>query len=144
KALKIFREAEELEKKHNTYWALDRYKKADRLEGGNCAACAMKMIHLGIDIGDWKAAETAAAELVEGNWGKKNAAMAHYLAGLVWFNEAISKEDDRLLSRAHEEMKKALAASPDLAKAAFVDGRVLARLKQDDAARTRFEQYVKM
>jgi peroxiredoxin len=70
--------------------------------------------------------------------------MAHYLAGTVWYNEGISKKKDEMFSRAHEEMIKALGASPDLARAVLTDGRVLARLKQDDAARARFEQYVKM
>jgi len=43
-----------------------------------------------------------------------------------------------------EEMIRALAVSPDFAKAVLLDGRVLARLRQDDAARARFEQYARM
>ncbi len=144
KALKLFREGAKFEERHETFWALDRYRKADRQEGGNCVACELKMIQLGIDLGDWKAAETAAAELAEGAWGEKNAARAHYLAGLVWYNKGTSKKSDEMLSSAHGEMIKALAASPDFSDAVFVDGRVLARLRQDDAARARFEQYVKM
>jgi len=144
KALKLFQEAEKFEQKHDTYWALDRYKKADKQEGGNCRACEMKMIQLGMDSGDWKTAETAAAELIGGSWGEKNAAMAHYLAGTVWYNEGISKEKDEMFSKAHEQMLKALGASPNLARAVLTDGRILARLKQDDAARARFEEYVKM
>jgi len=41
-------------------------------------------------------------------------------------------------------MTKALAAAPNFPDAIFADGRALAYLKQDDAAKVRFEEYVKM
>lgn len=46
--------------------------------------------------------------------------------------------------RAHEEMTRALAAVSNFPDAYFVDGRALAHLKQDDAAKKQFEQFVKM
>jgi thiol-disulfide isomerase/thioredoxin len=144
KAKKIFREAAAFEKKHDTFWALDRYKKADRQDGGRCTACQMKMIRYGIEQGDWKAAEAGAAGLVAGAKGDKDVATAHYLSGLVWFNEGIQRKKDELFARSHEEMVKALAASPGFPEAVMADGRALARMKQDDAAKARFEQYVKM
>ena len=144
KARKTFREAVEFEKKHDTFWALDRYKKADKQDGGRCTACQMKMIRYGIERGDWKAAETGAAGLVAGAKSDREVATAHYLSGLVWFNEGIHRKKDELFARSHEEMAKALAASSDFPEAVIGDGRALARMKQDDAAKARFEQYVKM
>ncbi len=144
KALKTFQEAVELERKGDKFWALDRYKKADKQDGGRCTACQMKMIEYGIELREWKAAETAAAELVEGARSEKDAAEAHYLAGMVWFKEGLHKDKEELFSRSHEEMTKALAAIPDFTDALMTDGRALAHLKQDAAAKARFEQYVKL
>jgi len=44
----------------------------------------------------------------------------------------------------HDEMTKALAASDNFPKAIYLDGRALARMKQDDAAKAQFERFVKM
>jgi peroxiredoxin len=49
-----------------------------------------------------------------------------------------------LFSRAHEESTKALAAYANFPDALWTDGNALARLGQDDAAKARFEQFVKM
>jgi hypothetical protein len=58
--------------------------------------------------------------------------------------EGLTKHKDELFERAHQEMVAALAAIADFPDAVFVDGRVLALLKQDEAAKGRFEQFVKM
>jgi len=51
---------------------------------------------------------------------------------------------DEFFARAHEELTKALAAVPKFPSAVFADGRTLAHLMQDDAAKARFEEFVKM
>jgi len=39
--------------------ALDDFKKADKKDDRKCLACQKKMIEYGVQLGDWKAAETA-------------------------------------------------------------------------------------
>jgi hypothetical protein len=58
--------------------------------------------------------------------------------------EGLAKPKDQTFERAHGEMTKALAVSPNFPDAVFVDGRILALLKLDDQAKARFEQLVKM
>jgi hypothetical protein len=90
--------------------ALDGFKKADKQDGGHCLACQKKMIRYGVELRDWKTAETAAQEMVEQAQGNKSVALAHYQFGFVLFEEGIDKHKDELFARTHDEMTKALAA----------------------------------
>jgi thiol-disulfide isomerase/thioredoxin len=56
--------------------------------------------------------------------------------------EALAKHKDELFSRVHEEMTKALETRPDYAQAVLLDGRALAYMKQDDAAKAQFQRFV--
>jgi peroxiredoxin len=144
KAQKTYKEALDYVHRRMTDAALDAFKKADKQDGGHCLACQKKMIKYGIELGEWKTAETAAEEVVEQVQGDKNVALAHYQFGLVLIDEGIQKHKDELFTRAHDEMAKALAAAANFPNAVFADGRALAYLKQDDAAKARFEEFVKM
>jgi len=144
KAQKTFREALELEKKHSPVWALEAFKKADKQEGGHCTICQEKMVQYGMALREWKTAETAAGELLAEAQGDKEVARAHYHFGEVMLNEGIDKRKDEFFTRAHEEMTKALDAYANFPDAVYLDGLALARLRQDDAAKARFGQFVKM
>jgi thiol-disulfide isomerase/thioredoxin len=56
----------------------------------------------------------------------------------------LEKHKDELFSRSHEEMSKALAAYANFPDAVFADGAALAHLHQDDAAKARFQEFVKL
>jgi thiol-disulfide isomerase/thioredoxin len=129
---------------HMTASALDSFKKADKQDGGHCLACQKKMMKYGTELGEWKTAEIAGEEMMAEAQGVKNIAIAHYQLGVVLRDEGLQKHKDEIFSRAHEEMTKALAAAGNFPDAVFVDGQILAHLKQDDAAKKQFEQYVKM
>lgn len=144
KAQKTYKEAFEYLRKRMTESALDSFKKADKQDGGRCLACQKKMIKYGVELREWKTAETAAEEMVAEAQGDRNVALAHYQFGVVLLQEGLDKHKDEFFSRAHEEMTKALAAVANFPDAAFADGQALAHLKQDDAAKAQFEQFVKM
>jgi thiol-disulfide isomerase/thioredoxin/Tfp pilus assembly protein PilF len=144
KAQKTYKEALEYLHRRMPDSALESFKKADKQDGGHCVACQKNMIRYGVEFGDWKAAETAAAERVAEAQGEKSVALAHFDFASVLLREAMNKHKDDLFARAHDEMTKALAAVPNFPAAIFADGRALAYLKQDDAAKARFEQFVKM
>ncbi len=120
--------------------ALDSFKKADKLDDKKCLACQKKMIEYGVGLEDWKTAKTAGEEMVAEAQGPKETALAHYELGVIWMKEGLAKHKDESFEHAHEEMTKALAASANFPDAVFVDGRILAFLKQDDRAKVRFEQ----
>jgi thiol-disulfide isomerase/thioredoxin len=144
KAKKTYSEALAYLKKRMLEPALDSFKKADKQDGGHCVACQQKIIKYASELRDWKAAEAAAGEVVANAQGDKNTALAHYQLGWVLMSEGMDKHKDEFFSRAHDEMTKALTAGPNFPDAVFADGQALAHLKQDDAAKAQFEQFVKM
>jgi hypothetical protein len=121
KAKKTYKEAFELLKQRRTDAALDSFKKADKQDGGHCLACQQQMIKYGVELHEWKTAEAAAAEIVASANGPKELALAHYQFGYVTLCEALDKHKDEILSRAHEEMLKALEVVPNFPDAIFVD-----------------------
>ncbi|MFY9676109.1 MAG: redoxin domain-containing protein [Terriglobales bacterium] len=145
KAQKTFREAQDLEgKKHNKDWALDAFKKADKQDGGHCVACQKKMIRYGIELGDWKTAETGAEELIGEAQSDRNLALAQNQLARVLIDEGLEKKKDDCFMRAHEALTKALSAFPDYPDAIYNDGFALAHVGQDEAAKARFDQFAKM
>jgi thiol-disulfide isomerase/thioredoxin len=82
--------------------------------------------------------------MVEQAQGSRNVALAHYQFGALLTHEGMEMHKDELFTRAHEEMLKALAVGLKFPSAVYADGLVLAQLKQDDAAKARFEDFVKL
>ena len=70
-------------------------------------------------------------------------AVGHYEFAIVLMQEGVQKHKDEFFARAHEEIAKALAAHANFPDALMLDGRALAQLRQDDAAKARFEQFAK-
>ena len=81
KAQKTYREALDYLKRRMDYAALDSFKKADKQDGGHCLACQKNMIKYGVELQEWKIAETAAEEMLADAQGERNTALAHYQLG---------------------------------------------------------------
>lgn len=128
----------------NEMWALDDFKKADKQDGGQCKACQIKMIKYGVQLQDWKTAELAAQEMVAEAKDEREIARAHYQFAVVLFDEAVRKNKDEFFNRSHEETAKAVEAYPNFPDAVLLDGRALAYLRQDDAAKAKFQAYLTM
>ncbi|MGB8009976.1 MAG: TlpA disulfide reductase family protein [Terriglobales bacterium] len=144
KARKTYQEGLKYLQQHMKGAALDSFKKADKQDDGYCLACQKKMVKYGLELAEWKTAETAEEEMVAEAQGARETALAHYQLAMILRDEGIDKHKNEVLSREHEEITKALAAVANFPDAFFVDGQILAHLKQDDAAKKQFEQYVKM
>lgn len=144
KAQKTYKEALYYLHQHMVGPALESFKKADKQDGGHCAACHERMIKYGLELQDWKTADLAAQETVADARTAKDIAVAHYEFGVVLTDEGLQKNKEDTFARAHDEFTKALALAPNFPQAAFDDGRVLAHMNQDDAAKGRFEQYLKL
>lgn len=144
KAKKTYKEALDFLHHREPGPALESFQKADKQDGGHCRDCQEKMIKYGIELREWKAAETAGEEMVSEAAGPRDLALAHYDLGTAFMGEGLEKHKDALFSRAHDEMTKALAAFANFPNAVFVDGQILAHLNQDAAAKAQFEQFVKM
>jgi thiol-disulfide isomerase/thioredoxin len=144
KAQKTYQEALRYSHDREKIQAFDSFKKADKQDGGRCVACQKQVIKFGLELEDWKAAELAAQEMVAEAQGDRGTALAHYEFASVLMTEGMVRKKDEYLARAHEEMGRAIAAFANFPDAIFVDGQLLARLQQDEAAKAKFAQFVKM
>jgi len=144
KARKTYEEANDFVRKHMIPAALDNFKKADKQDGGHCEVCQKKMIKYAVQLHEWKVAETASEELVAEAQEPQRVAIAHYQFGIVLLDEGMDRHKEEFFRRSHEEFTKALAASAKFPAALFADGRALAYLKQDDAAKACFEKFAQL
>jgi thiol-disulfide isomerase/thioredoxin len=144
KAKKTFKDG--LENGNNRIYsaAVADMKKADKQDGGHCAACKKKIIEYAIYTQDWKAATAAAESMVADAQGPVASAMAHFQYGDLLMQEGSIRRNDEFYSRSHEELAKALVAVPRFPAALFTDGLVLAHIKQDDLARADFQKFAAM
>jgi len=91
KAQKAYKQALGDLKQRMTASALDNFKKADKQDDKKCPACQKKMIEYGIQLEDWKTAETAGEEMVAEAQGAKDTALAHDELGVICLKEGLQK-----------------------------------------------------
>jgi hypothetical protein len=130
KAQKTYKEALQLLHEREPLSALGSFKKADKQDGGHCTACQKQMIKYGIELGDWKAAEQGAEEMVAAAKDETATALAHYQSSAVFFQEGLHKQKAEYFARAHDEANKALAVHANFPDALYMDGLALAHLQQ--------------
>lgn len=123
--------------------AFERFKRADKQDGGHCVACQKEIIKYGVQYRDWKAAEQASEEMVGEAKSDREKAIAHYQFAEVLLEEGLQKHKEELFARTHDEIGRALDAYENFPDALYLDGKALANLHQDDAARARFEEFLK-
>ena len=123
--------------------AFERFKRANKQDGGHCVACQKQMIKYGVQYRDWKAAELAAEEMVGEAKSDRERAFTHYQFAVVLLEEGLQRHKEELFARTHDEIGKALDAYGNFPDALYLDGRALANLRQDDAAKARFEEFLK-
>ena len=143
KAQKTYTEAQDLLKQRKNMWALDGFKKAAK-QDGHCIACDEQIINLGLEMDDYKAAMAAGQHILTLVHNPKDVAAAHYLFATALLRAGSAKHKDDLLNQAQQEYKAALEADPTLKPAIFGEAMTLAWLNQDDAAKARFADYMKV
>ena len=144
KAQKTYAEGLQELRQHHYLDALDKFKKTNKQDGGHCYDCLKQILSLAPEVGDSKAADAAALELIADARTPKEAADAHYQRGTLLLEEGIAKKKGELFEQSEREFKAILANNPKDLKAMYADGIVLAHLNRDDAAKTQFQQVVEL
>jgi len=123
-------------------FAVDAYKKANKIAGGKDVNCLDQIFNLQIKTGEYKDAARTASDLqaVAANANERSFAEAD--RGMALFLQAGDKGKPELLKAADEALKAAIADAPKNATAHFYEGKVLARLNQLDAAGEEFQACV--
>ena len=140
KAQKTFAEALQDLRVHHYLEALDRFKKANKQDGGACTECLKRIATLGMQLEDYKAAESASRELLAQAKNPQDIAEAHYQLGALFLQEGRAKRKNELFSQSDQEFKAVLSANPKHRRALYGDGLALAHLKQDEGAKAMFRQ----
>lgn len=144
KAQKTFSEAKDWLRQHKYGAAVGSFRKADEQDGGHCEDCAWQIIKYGLEVGDYKDADAAAQQLIADAKDPLHIANARMERATVEVREGLAKNDRKSLSMADQEYQAVIAIYPKTAEAYFFDGVALAHLRDDDAARARFQKFLSL
>jgi thiol-disulfide isomerase/thioredoxin/Flp pilus assembly protein TadD len=139
KFISAMAEARQSERERQIFFAIEAYKKASKIAEGKDAALLETIFTLQMKYSSFKdAAVTATAlEAIAANPADKS--YAETKRGHALFYQAGEKNKADLLNAADAVLKSAIADYPKNASAHYLDGQVLARLNQIDAARDQFK-----
>ena len=139
KAQKTYSEGLQALRMGHAFDALDKFKKANKQDGGHCGGCLAQIVSVASQVGDFKAADSASKDLISLAQTPEETAKAHYQRGILLLQQGSERKKNDLLSEADEEIKAALVAEPKNATWLYAQGLVLAHMKQDDAAKANFQ-----
>jgi len=139
KFISAIAEAKKLTHERRYDFAIDAYKKANKIAAGKDADCLKALFSLQMKIASFKdaAATAAALEAIASNPTDKS--FAESSRGRALYLQAGDKNKTDLLTAADTAFKAAVADYPRNAAALYLDGRVLARLGQNEAASQQFK-----
>ena len=127
----------------NTF-RIDHWKKANKIAGGACEDCLLRIAELEYRSGDLKGTVQSTTELEAHTTSPQVKAMAEYLRGstLLYANHSQPKPDQ--LQAAIADFRAAATNDPRLHMALFRQGSALALAHQDDDARQAFTRFVEL
>lgn len=132
-------EAKKLERTHQYAFAVDAYKKANKVAGGKDINCLNDLYNLQFNIGSYKDAVQTASSMIAIADNPRDRSISESNRGLALLQQAGDKGKPELLQAAHESFQAAIADNAKNATAHFYDGKTLARLNQLDAAGEQFK-----
>jgi thiol-disulfide isomerase/thioredoxin len=144
KAKKTYDQAIKLLNDHQGIFALDGFRKADKQDGGHCVPCELQAWIAAIDVQEYKAAREESVALLDRASSPGDKAQAQFLLGQAWLGEGMLKKHDKAFEAADAAFQQALRLNPGYAACLYADGTALAHLMRDDAAKERFQQYLKV
>ena len=120
------------------------WRQANAVAKDECAECFERVATLSFRAGLWEEAIRAATEFAQISPAAKDQAYAELLHGSAVFHLNDDQPTPKELAEADTVLRAAIAHDPELRTALYLDGRALAALHKDDAAREAFTRYVQM
>jgi TonB family protein len=121
-------------------FAIDAYKKANKIAGGKCTDCLEQVIELQIENRSFKDAAATASELAALAMTPIEKSSAERLEGQALYDQGGEKPKPAQLEAANQVLKAAISDDSKNVGAHFCEGTVLARMGQTDAARKQFQE----
>ncbi len=131
-------EAKELTKKRQYAFAVDEYKKANKVAGGSCIPCLKQLYDTDMHIGEYKDAVAAATQMESLATFAADKSVAANDRGLALLAQGGEKPKPAQLEAAHSAFQTALSDYPKNIGAQYQDGCVLARMGKSDEAKQAF------
>ena len=135
-------EGKKLARQHQYTFAIDAYKKANKVAGGKDAGCLDQIFNLQIQSGQYKDAARTASELLAIANTPTERSIAEGDRGFALYLQAGDKGKPDLLKAADESLKASIADNPKNATAHYYEGKTLARLNQTEASSAEFKACV--
>lgn len=120
------------------------WQRASELASGQCAECLERLATLNFRAGQWEAAirgATAFEFISEKPADKGYAELLHGSAAMHLNDDQPTPHE---LGEADEQFRAAVEHDPALRTAVYLDGRTLAAMHRDDAARAAFVRYLEL
>jgi thiol-disulfide isomerase/thioredoxin len=132
-------EGKQLAQHRQLSFALDAYKKANKIADGKDVDTLQEIFSLQIKTGSYKDAASTASSLKALATSPETKSRAEVNRGYALLLQAGDKHKPDLMHAADVELKAALVDNPKNATAFYLDGKVLAYLGNMDAARDQFK-----
>ena len=142
KARKTWADALDWQKRGQTAFAIDAFRKANKQDGGHCVDCQDRAYSLAIQINDFKSAVAIAQEALALSTADLDRASLELWLGMALQRQGIAEKKQKCFEESCDAFKAALALAPNLTSAHFGYGTSLAYLHQDDAARAEFNAFL--
>ncbi|HMH13879.1 MAG TPA: redoxin family protein [Edaphobacter sp.] len=142
KFISAMAEAKTLVTRRQYIFAIDSYKKANKVAGGQCADCLSQILSLQMSMGSYKDAVATATALETLATTPADKSLAKFNRGQALYLQAGDKGKPELLNAAHTAFQAALVDNPKNANALYLDGHALAKLGKMDEARDDFKACV--
>ncbi len=124
----------------DTLFAIDDWRKANKIAGGKCIECLTGVFTLNMKLGEYKHAIDAAHEMeaASGDAAGKALGQVYAAQATIASNVGEKKPNTAQLQTAHDGLVKAEALTP---AAYFYDGRVLSLMHRETEAGAAFAAY---
>jgi len=136
-------EGKTLATQHHYVFAIDAYKKANKIAGGKDIRILNEIFNLQIQSREYKDAAQTASAMLSIAATPSERSIAESNRGFALFLQAGDKGKLELLKAADESLRASIADNPKNATAHFYEGKTLARLNQTEAASAEFNTCVK-
>jgi thiol-disulfide isomerase/thioredoxin len=143
-AKKSYDDAVKLMKEDRAVFALDGFRKADKLDGGHCVVCELGAWDAAMEAANFKIAREQAMAMFDNVTIPGYKAQAQYMLGRAWLFDGVRDKHDKLFEAADAAFQAALQLRPNYPDCLYEDGTALAYLKRDDEAVARFRTFLKI
>ena len=140
KFVDAMKEAKQLEHSRQMIFAIDDYKKANKLAGGKCMECLHGMYTVSMKVGEYKDAIAASTQMESLATQPKEKSAAAVYRGEALLVQGGDKPNASHLEAAHAAFQDAISLNPKNGNALFFDGKTLAQMGKLEEARTDFQQ----